>query len=119
MIGVTYSDYILPLLVCGNCRLTLKMGGCCNMLESTLARTPLIESSHKWTRILYIISNFKLGIWIFSQPKIDLNLQFNLYGVPTLDHTRICRTQSKIYILGINSTFSSSIHYHQCLGFPL
>ena len=66
-IGVTYSDYILLLLVCGNCPLTSKTDGCWNMLESTPARIPLIKSSHKWTRILIFISNSKLGIWLCSQ----------------------------------------------------
>ena len=67
---------------------------CWNMLESTPARIPLIESSHKWTRILFIISNYKIGIWIFSQPRIDVNLQSNLYDVLTLDHTRLFPSQS-------------------------
>ena len=47
----------------------------------------LIELSHKWTEILFIISNSKPGIWIYSQPRIYLNSQPNLYGVLTLDHT--------------------------------
>ena len=50
-------------------------------MESTPARIPLIKSSHKWTRILFIISNSKLGIWLFSQPRVDLNLQSNSYNV--------------------------------------
>ena len=49
MIGVTYSDYIPLLLICGDCPLTSKMGGCSNMLESTPSMIPLIKSSHKWT----------------------------------------------------------------------
>ena len=86
-IGVTYLDYILILLVCGNFTLTSKTGGCWNLLESTLARIPLIKSSHKWTRILFINSYSKLGIWICSQPRIDLNSQSKFYYVITLDHT--------------------------------
>ena len=82
-IGVTYSDYISLLLVCGDFPLTLKTGGCWNLLESTPARIPLIKSSHKWTQMLFIISNYKLGIWIFSQPRIDLNSQSNFYDVLT------------------------------------
>ena len=41
--SVTYSDYIYLLLVCGDFPLTLKTGGCWNMLESTTARIPLID----------------------------------------------------------------------------
>ena len=74
-IGVTYLDYILLLLLCGNCPLPSKTGGCSDLLESTQPKIPLIKSSHKWTRILFILSNSKLRIWIFSQPSIDLNSQ--------------------------------------------
>ena len=77
-IGVTYLDYILIILVCGNCTLPSKTGGCWNLLESTLARIPLIKSSHKWTRILFIISNSKLGIWLCSQHRIYLNSKHNM-----------------------------------------
>ena len=47
MIGVTYSDYISLLLVCGDYPLTLKRGVCWNLLEATPARIPLIKLSHK------------------------------------------------------------------------
>ena len=83
MIGVTYSDSISLLLVCGDCPLTLKTGGFWNLLESTPARIPLIKPSHKWNRMIFIISNSKLGIWICSQPRIDLNSQSNFYDVLT------------------------------------
>ena len=46
-IGVMHSSYILLLLVSGYCPLTTKMGVCWNLLESTPARIPLIDSSHK------------------------------------------------------------------------
>ena len=82
-IGVTYSDYISLLLVCGDFPLTSKTGGCWNMLESTPARIPLIKSSHKCTRMLFIISNSKLGIWFCSQIRIYLNSQSNFYDVLT------------------------------------
>ena len=82
-IGVTYSDYISLLLVCGDCPLTSKTGGCWDLLESTPARIPLIKSSHKWNRMLFIISNSKPGILHCSQPKIDLNSQSNFYYVLT------------------------------------
>ena len=59
---------------------------CSNMLESTPATIPLIKSSHKWTRILFIISNSKLGIWIFSHPTIEINSQSNFYDVLIIDH---------------------------------
>ena len=67
---------------------------CWDMLESTPARIPLIKSSHKWTQILFIISNSKLGICIYSQTRIDLNSQSNLYDALKIDHTRLCSTQS-------------------------
>ena len=94
-IDVTYSDYILVLLVCGYFTLTLKAGGCCNMLESTTDRIPLIKSSRKWTQILFIISNSKLGIWICSQLRICVTYQSNLYDVLTIYHTRPFPTQYK------------------------
>ena len=93
-IGVTYLNYISLLLVCGDCPLTSKTGGCWNLLESTPARIPLIKSSHKWTWILFIISSSKLRIWIFRQPRIDINSQSNFYDVLKLDHTSTCTTQS-------------------------
>ena len=46
-IGVMHSNYFLLLLVSGDCPLTTKMGVCWNLLESTPARIPLIDSSHK------------------------------------------------------------------------
>ena len=54
-----------------------------NMLEPTPARIPLIKSSHKWARILFIILNSKLGIWLCSQPRIDLNSQSKFYDILT------------------------------------
>ena len=36
--------------------------------------------------MLFITSNSKLGIWLFSQPTIDMNSQSNFYDVLTLDH---------------------------------
>ena len=82
-IGVMYSDYISLLLLCVDCPLTLKTGGCWNMMESTPDRIPLIKSSHKWTQMPFIILNSKLGIWLCSQPIIDLNSQSNIYDVLT------------------------------------
>ena len=83
MIDVTYSNHILILLVCGDFPLPLKTVGCWNLLESTPATIPLIKSSHKWTQILFIILNPKLGIWLCSQPIQDLNSQSNFYDVLT------------------------------------
>ena len=82
-IGMTYLDYIYFLLVCGDYPLNSERGVCWNLLESTPARIPLIKSSHKWTRMLFIISNSKLGIWLCSQPRIDLNSQSKCYDVLT------------------------------------
>ena len=81
--SVTYSDYIYLLLVCGDCPITLKTGGCWNMLESTTARIPLIKFVHKWNRMLFNISDSKLGIWICSQPIIHLITQPNFYDALT------------------------------------
>ena len=88
-VGVTYSDYISLLLVCGDCPLTSNTGRCWNLLESTPSRITLIKSIHKRTRSLFIISNSKHGIWIFSQPRIYPNSRSNLYDVLTIDHKRI------------------------------
>ena len=79
-----------------------------NLLESTPARITLIESINKWNQILFIISNYKLEIWICSQPRKDINSQSNLYDILTLDYTILFPTESTNYILGIHSTFSSS-----------
>ena len=92
-IGVTYLDYISLLLVCVDCPLTLKTVACRNILESTPAKIPLIKLSHKWNKILFIMSNSKLGIWICSQPRKDLNSQSRFYDVLTIYHTRLCPTQ--------------------------
>ena len=82
-IGVTYSDYISLLLVCGDFPLTSKTRGFWNLLESTPARIPLIKLSHKWTQMIFIISNSKLGIWLCSHPRIDINSQSKIYDVLT------------------------------------
>ena len=67
------------------------------MLESTPARILLIKSSHKWTQMLFIISNSNLGIWICSQPRIDLNSQFNFYDVLTRPYKCLSNTLSTHY----------------------
>ena len=82
-IGVTYSDYISLLILCGNFPLTYNTGGYWNLLESTPARIPLIKSSHKCTWMLFIIPNSKIGIWLCSQPIIDINSQSNFNDVLT------------------------------------
>ena len=96
-IGMTYSDYISLLLVCGDYLLTLKRGVCWNLLESTPARIPLSKSSHKFTQMLFIISNSKLGIWLCSQPRIDLNSQSKFYYVLTRPYKYLSKTLSTIY----------------------
>ena len=94
-ISVTYSDYISLLLVCGDCPITPKTGGRWKLLESTRAMIPLIKSSHKWTRIIFIISNSKLVIWICSQPRIDLNSQSNFYDALTRPYKYLSNTLYK------------------------
>ena len=103
-IGMTYLDYILILLVCGHCPLTWKTGGCWNLLESTPARIPLINSSQKWAQMLFIISNSKLGIWFCSQPRIDLNSQSNFYDVLTRPYKYLSNTLYNNNIQSIQST---------------
>ena len=82
---------------------------CWNLLEPTPYRITFIELTHKWNLILFIISNSKLGICIYSQPIIDISSQSNLYDVLTLDYTRLFTTQSTNYIPGTHSTYSSSV----------
>ena len=108
-IGMTNSDYISFYLVCVDYPLTSKRGVCWNLLGSTTSRIPLIKSSHKWTRMLFIISNSKLGIRLCSQPRIDLNSQSNFYDVltrpyiylsnflPTI-YTRTTYTQNNLHV---------------------
>ena len=67
------------------------------MLESTPASIPLIKSSHKWTQMLYIISNSKLWIWLCSQPRIDLNSQYKFYDVLTRPYKYLSNNLSTIY----------------------
>ena len=110
-IGVTYSDYISILLVCGDCPLTSKMGGCWNLLGSTPARIPLINPIHKCTRILFIISNTKLGIWICSQPRIDLNSQSNFYDDLTIPYKDLSNTIYKTTCTQDNLHVSFTIVY--------
>ena len=107
-IGVTYSNYILLLLVCGDYPLTSKRGVCWNMLESTPARIPLIKSSHKWTWMLFIILNSKLGIRLCSQPRIDLISQSNFYHVLTRPYKYLVQhTINTIYKKNMHSIQST------------
>ena len=57
---------------------------------------PLIKSSHKWNRMLFIISNSKLGIWLCSQPRIDLNSQSKFYDVLTRPYKYLSNTLSTL-----------------------
>ena len=73
------------------------------MFESV--RIPLIKSIQKWNRMIFIISKYKLGIWICSQPRIDLFSQPNFYDVLTRPykylstlHTRITCTQYNLHV---------------------
>ena len=121
-IGVTYSDYILLLHICVDSPLASKRGGCWNLLESTPARITLIRSSNKWTRILFIISNSKLGIWLYSQPRIDLNSQSNVYDVLTRPYKYLSNTLLKTtcteHNLHLVSPFHSS-NIRDTTGIPI
>ena len=72
----------------------------------------MIESRHKWTQILFIISNPKLEIYICSQPTIDVNSQSNLYNIIFLDHTRLF---TELHLLwsptNLQNTYSEKIIY--------
>ena len=94
-IGVTYSDYILLIIVFGDFPITSKTGGCWNLLESNPARIPLIKLSHKLTRILFIILNSKLGIWLCSQHRIYLNSKSNFCDVLTRPYKYLSNTLHK------------------------
>ena len=107
-IGVTYLDYISLLLVCGDCSLTLKGGVCWNLLESTPDSTPLIKWSHKWNEMLFIISNIKLGIWLCSQPIIDINSQSNFYDVLTRPYKYL--VQNTINTLNTTKCTQDNLH---------
>ena len=109
-VGVRYSGYISLLLVCGDCTLTSKTGGCSNMLESTPATIPLIKSSHKWNRILFIISNSKLGIWLCSQPRTDINSQSNFNDVLTRSYKYLFNTLHKTTCTECNLNVSFTIY---------
>ena len=98
-IGVTYSEYISLLLVCGDFPLTLKTGGCWNLLESTPATIPLIKSSH----------NSKLGIWLCSQPRIDLSSQSKFYDVLTIPSKYLYNTLYKTTCTKYNLQVSFAI----------
>ena len=89
------NGFDVLLLVCGDCSLTSKTRGRWNLLESTPARIPLIKSNNKWTRMLFIISNYKLGIWICSQPRIYLNSQSNFYNDLNRPYKYLSRTLYK------------------------
>ena len=56
----------------------------------------MIKSSHKWTRMLFNILNSKLGIWLCSQPRIDLNSQSNFYDVLTRPYKYLSNTISTL-----------------------
>ena len=68
----------------------------------------MIKFSQKWTGIIFIILNSKLGIGICSQPIIYETSQSNLYDVIILHHTIFFPTRSTNYILLIYSAYSSS-----------
>ena len=63
-IGGTYSDYMSLLLVCGDCSLTSKIGGCWNLVESTQAKNSLyhVESQS--------IEEICTNIFNYDHPKI-------------------------------------------------
>ena len=66
-------------------------------MELDPARIPLIKSIHKWTRMLFIILNSKLGIRLCSQSRIDLISQSNFYDVLTSPYKYLSNTLSSLY----------------------
>ena len=112
MICVTYLDYISRFLVCHNFPITSKTVVFWNILESSPARTFLIEYSHKWNQILFFISNTKLRIWLSRKPKIYVNSQSNFYDYLTLDHTNLCPEINIIWSPSdIKTTYPAQIIY--------
>ena len=88
---------------------------CWNLLESTQARITLIKSIHKWTQMLFIISNSKIGIWLCSQPRIDLNSQSNFYDVLTRPYKYLVQQTIKtLYKKNMHST-QSTCYFHQVM----
>ena len=83
---------------------------CWNLLESTPARIPLIKSSHKWTRMLFLISNSKLGFRLCSQPGIDLNSQSNFYDVLTRPYKYLIQHS-------INTIYKNNMHSIQSFNY--
>ena len=92
---------------------------CWNMLESTTARIPLIKSSHKWTRMLFIISNPKLGIWLCSQPRIDLNSQSNFYDVLTRPYKYLVQHALKTIYMLVSPGYETFTLLSSEIYFPL
>ena len=69
------------------------------------------KSSHKWNRILFIISNSKLGIWLYSQPIIDLNSQSNFYDVLTRPYKYLSNTLPKLSTRTICTQYNPHVSF--------
>ena len=72
----------------------------------------MIELSQKWSQMLFIISNSKLGIWIYSQPVIYLKSQSIVFYVLILYHTSLCPELFLLWIFSnIQTIYSEHIIY--------
>ena len=74
--------------------------------------------------MLFIISNSKLGIWLCSQPRVDLNLQSNSYNNLARPHKYFSNTLYKTTCTENNLHVSFTkiwvfyfISFNQCLQF--
>ena len=90
-IGVTYSDYISLLLVCGDFPLTSKRGVCSNLIPDFLDQVELQMDSNA---IYYF--ELQTLIWLCSQPRIDLNSQSNFKDVLTRPYKFLSNTLSTL-----------------------
>ena len=89
-ICVTYLDYILLLLACEKFPLTSNMGGYFNMLEYYQTLFSWLSWVKNRLKYYLLFQNTTLGIWIFSQPIIDLKAKSRFYDVVTLYRTTLC-----------------------------
>ena len=74
----------------------------CNKLQAGKNGLSWVKKSSR----LLIISNYKLGIGLRSQPIVDVTSQSNLYDVLTLHYTIMFPTKSTKYILALYSIYN-------------
>ena len=125
-------DCTIIILLCINFPLTTKLVGCCNMLESSPARIPLIELSHKWTQILFYYFEFQTCnlVWQSSLNRCKLKIQpiwcskYRHLNTLSLTSSTLKSSLSTNYTLGTDYIFNSLVlfPFHesvQQISFPL